>query len=183
MNNKLLTSLATAGAVLAVAAPIAAATTVAPGGSTTGPVPIATVSPANPATPSTTPTPVSPANPAQPNLSPSNPDNPGTVSISKCTVGKSLEHHVFAFCTITSAPSSTGKSIHVKYHSNLATTKSFGKDYSAQNGKLAFGGKGGEIVSLKFGFKNTTAAKVRKQLKVTLSDSTGAVISHATARA
>lgn len=104
------------------------------------------------------------------------------VSISDCQVKQERNKTFsYAWCTVdTSAPA--GTNISVRYRSSMATFKPpTGGTWSPQTRTIAFTGGGEQILTLKFAFKGKTPAQVRKNLKVTLSNATGATIGTATA--
>lgn len=104
------------------------------------------------------------------------------VSISDCHVKQERNKTFsYAWCTVdTSAPA--GTDITVRYRSSMATFKPpTGGTWSPQSRTIAFSGGGEQILTLKLGFKGKTPAQVRKSLKVTLSNATGATIGTATA--
>jgi hypothetical protein len=109
----------------------------------------------------------------------------GTVSIGSCTVKMSRNAGGFAwaFCPVTSKPTND-VAITVHYRVNLKTYVPVqGVSYSAQSGKLGFPGNGPALLNIKFAFKGLTAKQVKRRLRVTLSNPTGAVISTPTATA
>jgi hypothetical protein len=109
-----------------------------------------------------------------------------TVAIDNCTVrvSRNAGGFTYAYCSIvTQAPA--GQAVSVRYRSNLATYKPAVPNgtYSPQSKTVVFSGGGDQILTIKIAFKKLTAAQVRSQLKVTLSDVTGATITDGTATA
>jgi hypothetical protein len=102
------------------------------------------------------------------------------VSISNCKIKQERNKtYTWASCTVkTLAPD--GQAVSVKYSSTMKTflPKTDGT-WSKQTGTLKF--QGTEISGIKLAFKGKTPAQVRKSLKVTLSNATGATIGNATA--
>jgi hypothetical protein len=108
------------------------------------------------------------------------------VHISSCKVQTSHKGYVYATCGLGSI--NMGKqTVYVQYHSNMKAFEPVtGGEFSSTSGILGFPGNGkvSNTYSLRFAFKNKTAAQVRKSLKVTISNATGgALITSATATA
>ena len=103
-----------------------------------------------------------------------------TVAIDNCHV-KQARGYAWFYCGVI-ADATTKASITVSYKTNLTTFKpNTGGTWSKGSGTLHFGGPGQSVLNLKFAVRNLTAAQVRKRLKVTLSNASGATITDATA--
>jgi hypothetical protein len=185
-------ALATSGVPTPVSPAQPAAPTVNPAQPT-----VPTVNPAQPTTPTVNPAqpttpnaPVSPAHPAKPhgNVSPSHPAGPNfpQVHLAKCTVARSHRGFVYANCTL-GAVKMPDKTVSVDYGVNLHTMNPGGGHWFDRSGKYAIPAtKKAQYrqYTIRFAFKNKDIAKVRKDLKVTISHATGgAVITASSARA
>jgi hypothetical protein len=104
---------------------------------------------------------------------------PGVVSIDSCHV-KQGRGFVWFYCGVAS-DSVPNNTVLVDYRVNLTTFKpKTGGTWYNRTGTLRFTG-GQSVQTLKFAVRNRSAAQVRKQLRVTLSNARGATIRDATA--
>jgi hypothetical protein len=104
---------------------------------------------------------------------------PGVVSIDTCRV---MQGRGFAwfYCGVVS-DSIPNNTVVVSYHVNLTTFKpTTGGTWYNRTGTLRFTG-GQSVRTLKFAVRNRSAAQVRRQLRVTLSNARGATVRDATA--
>jgi hypothetical protein len=106
--------------------------------------------------------------------------------VSTCTVKTSPKGYTYATCPL-SAINMGKQTVYVQYHSNLKTFEpATGGEFGSQSGTLGVPGNGKvyKVYSMRFAFKDMSAAQVRKSLKVTISNPTGgAIITAATATA
>ena len=104
---------------------------------------------------------------------------PGVVSIDNCHL-KQGRGFVWFYCGVVS-DSIPNNTVLVNYRVNLTTFKpNTGGTWHSRTGTLRFTG-GQSVRTLKFAVRNRSAAQVRTQLRVTLSDARGATIRDATA--
>jgi hypothetical protein len=104
---------------------------------------------------------------------------PGVVSIDNCRV-KQGRGFAWFYCGVVS-DSIPNNSVLVNYRVNLTTFKpGTGGTWYNRTGTLRFTG-GQSLQTLKFAVRNKSAAQVRRQLRVTLSNPRGAIIRDATA--
>jgi hypothetical protein len=106
---------------------------------------------------------------------------PGVVSIDNCHVNQGRGFAWF-YCGVVS-DSIPNNTVVVNYRVNLATfMPNTGGTWYSRTGTLRFTG-GQSVRTLKFAVRNRSAAQVRRQLRVTLSNARGATIRDATALA
>jgi hypothetical protein len=104
---------------------------------------------------------------------------PGVVSIDNCHV-KQGRGFAWFYCGVVS-DSIPNNTVLVNYRVNLTTFKpNTGGTWYNRSGTLRFTA-GQSVQTLKFAVRNRSAAQVRKQLRVTLSNARGATIRDATA--
>jgi hypothetical protein len=107
----------------------------------------------------------------------------GTLAIDNCHVKHSTSSGGFSwfYCGIVAdAPAKT--TVSFTYRVNVATFKpSVGGTWDKGSGSERFTGGGETLWTLKVAVRNLTPAQLRKKLKVTLSDASGATITDGTA--